>query len=310
MAHNAPGKHYRKGLSMVQLTKMFPDDETAERWFVKTRWPNGIACPRCGSMDIKERTTRKPQPYHCRDCQKYFSVKTDSLMHNSPLGCQVWAIVIYLLNTNIKGISSMKLHRELGITQKSAWFLAHRIRENFQDRHRLFTGPAEADETFVGGKEKNKHSRQKLRAGRGSIGKVAVAGVKDRATGRVSAAVVTDTDGQTLRGFVTDRVSPNATVYTDDHAAYRGLLNHAAVKHSVGEFVNNQVHTNGIESFWSLFKRGYYGTYHKMSPAHLNRYVREFTGRHNHREDDTLDQMAAVVRGMDGKRLPYRDLIA
>ena len=126
----------------------------------------------------------------------------------------------------------------------------------------------------------------------------------------MSASVVTDTDGPTLRKFVSDRVSSDATVYTDEHAAYRGLLNHAAVKHSVGEFVKDQVHTNGIESFWSLFKRGYYGTYHKMSPAHLDRYVREFTGRHNHREDDTLDQMAAVVRGMDGKRLPYRDLIA
>ena len=294
---------------MVELTKMFPDDETAERWFVETRWPNGIACPKCGSFDIQERKTRKPQPYHCRDCQKYFSVKTDSLMHNSPLGCQVWAIAIYLLNTNIKGISSMKLHRELGITQKSAWFLAHQIRENFQDRQ-VFGGPVEADETFVGGKERNKHAKNKLRAGRGTVGKSVVAGVKDRATGRVSASVVTDTDGPTLRRFVTDRVNPDATVYTDEHAAYRGLLNHATVKHSVREFVKGQAHTNGIESFWSLLKRGYYGTYHKMSPAHLDRYVREFTGRHNHREDDTLDQMAAVVRGMDGKRLPYRDLIA
>ena len=133
MAHNAPGKHYRRGLSMVELTKMFPDDEAAERWFVKTRWPNGVACPKCGSFDIQERKTRKPQPYHCRDCRKYFSVKTDSLMHNSPMGCQTWALAIYLLNTNIKGISSMRLHRELGITQKSAWHLAHRIRENFHD---------------------------------------------------------------------------------------------------------------------------------------------------------------------------------
>ena len=168
----------------------------------------------------------------------------------------------------------------------------------------------EADETFIGGKERNKHRANRLRAGRGPVGKVAVAGVKDRQTKRVSAAVVPATDSQTLQDFVFYHTTPDATIYTDEHAAYRGLANHAAVKHSVGEYVNGQIHTNGIESFWSMFKRGFHGTYHKMSPIHLDRYVSEFVGRHNQREADTLDQMTAMVKGLDGHRLRYSDLIA
>ena len=310
MANNAPGKHYRQGLSIKQLTRQFPDEKTAERWFVNNRWPSGIACPKCGSMAIQDRPTRKPQPYRCSDCKNDFSVKTGTLMHNSPLGCQTWAIALYLFSTGLKGTSSMKLHRDLGVTQKTAWHLAHRIRESWRDDKTLFGGPVEADETFVGGKERNKHRNKKLLAGRGAVGKMAVAGVKDRTTNRVSASVIPDTTGQTLRKFVSSRTMPDATIYTDGHIAYRGLLNHEAVKHSVGEFVRGQAHTNGMESFWSMLKRGYYGTYHKMSPAHLDRYVGEFQGRHNQREHDTLDQMSAMVRGMDGKRLRYADLIA
>ena len=235
-------------------------------------------------------------------------MKTDSLMHSSPLGYQTWVLAIYLLATNIKGVSSMKLHRELGITQKSAWHLAHRIRENFQDQ-RPFVGPVEADETFVGGKERNKHADRKLHAGRGPVGKTAVVGVKDRASKRVRAAVIGNTDAETLQGFVAESTVPGSMVYTDGETGYVGLPNHDVVKHSVGEYVRGQAHTNGIESFWSLLKRGHYGTYHKMSPQHLDRYVTEFTGRQNQREQDTLDQMAAMVRGMDQKRLTYADLV-
>ena len=167
-----------------------------------------------------------------------------------------------------------------------------------------------AQSRYIGGKEKNKHSRKKLRAGRGPVGKTAVIGAKDRATGRVQARAVKDTDGATLRGFVRATAKPGAIVYTDDAAGYRGLPNHAAVKHGVGEYVRDQAHTNGIESFWSMLKRGYVGTYHQLSAKHLQRYVNEFSGRHGVRNRDTLDQMRAVVAGMIGKRLMYRELTA
>ena len=313
MANRAPGKHYREGLTLVQIASMFPDSATAEEWFVDNRWRDGIICPKCDSDNIQQVRTRKPQPYRCRSCRKHFSVKTGTIMEGSKLSLQIWAIAIYLLTTGIKGQSSMKLHRDLGVTQKTAWFLAHRIRETWSDNRAMFAGPVEVDETFIGGKRKNmRWEKRKHIKGRGYVDKAIVAGAKDRETNEVSAAVVTATDKHTLRSFVRDTAAPGATVYTDEHAAYQGMPEyaHESVNHSAGEYVREQAHTNGIESFWALLKRGYQGTYHHMSVKHLPRYVDEFAGRHNVREADTADQMSSIVRGMRGKRLRYEELIA
>ena len=305
--HKAPGKFYRKGLSMLDLMRMFPDDESAERFFVKSRWPKGVCCIKCGSVNVQERPTRKPQPYRCRDCRKDFSVRTDSLMHSSPLGYRVWAVAIYLLTTNIKGVSSMRLHRELGITQKSAWHLAHRIRENFEDSEQM-RGPVEVDECYMGGKESNKHASRKLRAGGGTVGKTPVVGAKDRASNRVSATALPFIDKKLALEFVRYVAKKKAIVFTDEAKVYDDLAHHETVRHSVGEYVRDQVHTNGIESFWSMLKRGHMGTYHKMSPKHLDRYVQEFAGRHNIRDLDTIRQMQVIAQNFDRKRLPYKTL--
>ena len=205
MARNAPGKHYRQGVSLVQLTRMFPDDDAAEQWFVDNHWPDGPVCPECGSVNVQERPTRKPQPYRCRNCRKDFSVKTGTLMHGSNLGLQTWLIALYLLSTSLKGVSSMKLHRDLGVTQKTAWHLARRIREAWEDdEEEPFSGSVEVDETYVVGKRKNMHrSRRREFAGRGGAGKPVVMGARDREAGKVRARRVERTDAETLQGFAT-----------------------------------------------------------------------------------------------------------
>ncbi len=307
----APGKSHRKGISLVQVTKKFSTEEKAEKWFIEQRWPDGITCPHCESDNIAHVKSRKPQPFRCRKCRKHFSVKTGSLLHSSNIPLSKWAIAFYLYSTSLKGVSSMKLHRDLDIGQTAAWYMAHRIRSMWDAYAEKFAGPVEVDETYMGGKESNKHADKKLNAGRGTVGKTAVAGAKDRDTGKVAVKVIDDTTKPTLHGFVQEKADPNATIYTDDHRSYQGLpFDHKTVGHSVSKYVDGEIHVNGLESAWATLKRGYHGVYHHMSPKHLDKYANEFAGRHNARNEDTSVQMGNMAREMAGKRMTYTALTA
>ena len=315
MTRTAPGKACREGMTIVQLMDLFPSEDTAREWFESVIWPNDRHCPKCGSVRTHEVPSAKPMPYRCSDCRSYFSVKTGTVMQASKVPLRKWAIALYLCLTSHNSVSSMKLQRDLGVSQPTAWFMLHRIREAWgEDDREPFDGPAEADETDFGGTRKNMgNAKQKALAGtgRGAVGKTAVIGIKGRASNQVPAEVIAEADADTLQEFVEE----DAMVFTDDARACKGMDRaHESVRHSVSEYVRGQAHTNGIESFRAMIKHAHDSTCHKIGPKHLHRPVSGFAGKHNVRDSGTLaqlrDTVARFVARLVGSRLFWPDLVA
>ena len=304
-------KQIAASTSIYELLKQYPDEDSAVGFFEQHRWGDTPYCPHCGSFSTSRVPTGKPMAHRCKDCRKHFSVRTGTVLADSKIPLHQWLVAIYLLHTARKGISSLQMARELGITQKAAWFLEHRIRDAMAHRGGLFSGEVEVDETYIGGKESNKHESKKLKAGRGTVGKQPLLGILER-DGGIRTFPITIPDKSHLQTAIVENVKRGAILYTDSHPGYVGLpgYQHESVTHSTGEYVKGLAHTNGIESHWALFKRGYVGTYHYMSVKYLHRYADEFAYRGSEGTDNTPPTLGKTVNGMVERRLTYERLTA
>ena len=299
-------------ISTFELFQMFPDQESARVYFEARRWPDGATCPACGeAMRIG---TRKGGFYRCNACLLDFTIRTGTIFERSHVPLHKWLYAMYLLVTARKGISSMQLAKEIGITQKSAWFVLHRLREACGDDLAKLQGIVEIDETYVGGIEANKHEHRKLKAGRGAVGKTAVLGMRERG-GRTKGVKLASTDAQAIQDVIVQNVEVGSTLHTDEHGAYRDMgglfFSHESINHSAGEYSRDGVTTNGVESIFAVMKRGLHGVYHHASKKHLGRYVDEFAFRLNdgNVKRHTMQRLDSVIQGAKGKRLTYEGLI-
>lgn len=297
--------------TLIEAVKFFSDIDKCNEYMASIKWPDGkIVCPKCGSENVGKIETRKM--LKCRACKKQFSYKVGTIFEDSPIGLDKWFVAVWTVTNCKNGISSYELHRALGITQKSAWFMLHRIRLAMQQgSFQKLEGTVESDETFVGGKAKNMHKsvRAEKINGRGPVGKAVVHGVLERG-GKIIAGVVKDQKKTTLQPRIRDAVVPGSTVYTDDLRSYDGLSDefiHDVVDHAK-EYVRGDVHTNSIENFWSLLKRCISGTYISVMPWHLVKYVDEQVFRFNERKGTDSERFEEVMSRVTGKRLTYAAL--
>jgi transposase-like protein len=297
--------------TLTEFTDYFCDEAACVAHFTESRWRNGQYCPHCKHDKIYLCSNGKR--YQCAACKQDFTIRTKTVFGESKLPLRKWYMAVYLLATSNKGISSVQLAKQVGVTQKTAWFVDHRLRSAMKQNKGQLFGTIEADETYIGGKVKNMHKNKRSAAiGTGGKGKAIVAGIRSR-DGEVRATVINAVESSTLHPFIKANVQAGATLYTDEHRAYSNLgyaYVRDFIRHGLKEFSKGDCNTNGIESFWALFKRGYHGVYHQMSKKHLQRYVNEFTFRLNRKAQTMQSIFTDVVSGVtDNPQLPYKTLI-